>query len=355
MSSNKIKGAAQGFGVLKAPFPYSYYGGKSAIAAEVWARFGAVKTYIEPFFGSGAVWLGCPLDPPPLATVNDINADLCNFWRTLAADPDATAKWADYPVSEIDTHSRGDALFYGADRPVFIERLRGDPDFFDAKRAGWWVWFVCSWIGDLPDPRKGPAVGAGRPHLGRETGVARQLPHLGDAGVGVNRQLPHLGGTGAGMGVNRGSFPAAEPLTGDRLRPYFHALAERFARVRICCGDWARVCGPSVTTVHGMTGVFLDPPYAAPGRASVYGEHEDFKIHTAVREWAIEAGANPLMRVALCGYDEHDGAMPRGWKPWRWKARGGYASQRKTGKNENRAREIIWFSPACLDISPALF
>jgi site-specific DNA-adenine methylase len=40
---------------LKAPFPY--FGGKSRIAAEVWRRFGDVKTYVEPFCGSCAVLL----------------------------------------------------------------------------------------------------------------------------------------------------------------------------------------------------------------------------------------------------------------------------------------------------------
>ena len=43
---------------LKAPFPY--FGGKGRVAGEVWKRFGAVKTYVEPFFGSGAVLLGRP-------------------------------------------------------------------------------------------------------------------------------------------------------------------------------------------------------------------------------------------------------------------------------------------------------
>jgi DNA adenine methylase len=32
---------------MKAPFPY--FGGKSRISAEVWARVGDVARYIEPF------------------------------------------------------------------------------------------------------------------------------------------------------------------------------------------------------------------------------------------------------------------------------------------------------------------
>jgi len=38
---------------LIAPFPY--FGGKRKIASVVWEYLGDPKTYIEPFFGSGAV------------------------------------------------------------------------------------------------------------------------------------------------------------------------------------------------------------------------------------------------------------------------------------------------------------
>jgi DNA adenine methylase len=41
---------------LRAPFPW--FGGKSRAAHLVWAAFGDVPNYVEPFFGSGAVLLG---------------------------------------------------------------------------------------------------------------------------------------------------------------------------------------------------------------------------------------------------------------------------------------------------------
>jgi DNA adenine methylase len=40
---------------LEAPFPW--FGGKRKVASLVWARFGEVVNYVEPFFGSGAVLL----------------------------------------------------------------------------------------------------------------------------------------------------------------------------------------------------------------------------------------------------------------------------------------------------------
>ena len=43
---------------LRAPFPY--FGGKSKIAADVWARLGRPKQYVEPFCGSAAMLLAAP-------------------------------------------------------------------------------------------------------------------------------------------------------------------------------------------------------------------------------------------------------------------------------------------------------
>ena len=51
-------------------------------------------------------------------------------------------------------------------------------------------------------------------------------------------------------------------LAARQIVAYMRELAERLRKVRVCCGDWSRVCGPSVTIKHGITGVFLDPPYA---------------------------------------------------------------------------------------------
>ena len=325
--------------ILKAPFPQ--FGGKSAVAAEVWARFGDVGNFVEPFAGSLAVLMGRP-HPRGIETVNDLNGWLTNFWRALAADPEGVARAADWPVSELDLHSRGDWLFYRAGVDEWVERLRADPDFYDVKSAGWWAWGQSSWIGDNWGRKDCRSI----PHLGNAgQGVNRQLPHLSDAGKGVNRQLPHLGN--AGRGEADLEPPTVTPRTHD-LIAYFRQLAARLRGVRVCCGDWARVCGPSVTTKLGLTGVFLDPPYAAAGRDSVYGEHESFTVAHDVREWAVAQGENPLMRIALCGYDEHDGAMPPGWTRFAWKTSGGYGSQNRRG-NANAERETIFFSPNCLN------
>lgn len=178
-----------------------------------------------------------------------------------------------------------------------VERLRTDPEFFDAKIAGWWVWGCCQWIG------------AGWCHHPEW----QTRPHLGNAGMGVHRpsqQLPHIGD--AGMG---------------EIYDYFAALAERLRRVRVCCGDWSRVCGPTPTIKQGLTGVFLDPPYSreAERKDGLYA-CDSLSVAHDVRTWAIEWGNDKRMRIALCGYDgEH--AMPDSWECVAWKARGGYGSR----------------------------
>jgi hypothetical protein len=319
-------------GIL-APFPW--FGGKRRAASLVWERFGDVPNYVEPFFGSGAVLLN-RTTAPGIETVNDLDGYLANFWRAVQADPETTARWADWPVNENDLSARH--LWLLGQRGALQARLSGDPDYFDAKIAGWWVWGLCSWIGSGWCSGEGPwradETGAlvdtrKLPHLSPGRGINRQLPHLGP-GRGINRQLPHLGNAGQG------------------ILDQFQALSERLRGVRVASGDWSRVLGESVTTNHGMTGVFLDPPYGV-GEAG-YMEDSDTVSHE-VRAWCLDNGANSLLRIAFCGYEGegHDNLVERGWTVEAWKAHGGYGSQSASGENQNRHRERIWFSPACLN------
>jgi site-specific DNA-adenine methylase len=335
---------------MKSPFPW--FGGKSRVADLVWERFGDVQNYVEPFFGSGAVLLERPTEAG-IETVNDLDCMVANFWRALKNNPDAVADAADWPVNEVDQHARH---LWLSSQEEFRERMKTEPDYYDAKIAGWWVWGQCSWIGSGWCSRQLPHLGdAGTgihrklPHLGNAgRGVNRQLPHLGNAGRGVNRQLPHLGN--AGMGVNRQQEFVEDgegiSQTRDALFRYMNDLAGRLRRVRVCCGDWSRVCGPSPTVKLGTTGVFLDPPYL-DGRTDAIYSTDSLTVAHEVREWAIAQGDDRKMRIALCGYEgEHQ--MPESWECVEWKARGGYGSQGDNQARENSAKERIWFSPHCL-------
>lgn len=316
----------------KAPFPY--FGGKSTIAADIWKRFGPdVSNYVEPFAGSMAVLLARPNWTPEqraTETVNDANGFVSNFWRALKHAPDEVAFHADWPVNENDLHARH-AWLVREHIETLGPRLEGDPEYYDVKVAGWWVWGMCCWIGSGFCSGNGPwqAIGG-------------QLVHLGDAGMGVNRQLVHLGN--AGMG---------EAGTGEQgLYAWMQALAERIERVRVCSGDWSRVMGPSVTEKHGTCSVFLDPPYSdEAGRVMGLYATDDGSVAHDVRRWAIEHGDNQQFRIALCGYDsEHGKHMPDGWEAWAWKAHGGFGSQGSGAGRDNAMREVIWFSPHCLNV-----
>mgnify|MGYP001559612213 CR=1 FL=1 len=327
--------------MINAPFPW--FGGKRKVAAEVWSRFGVVDNYVEPFFGSGAVLLKRP-DPQGTETINDLDGYVANFWRAVKHNPEATAEWADWPVSENDLHARHVWLLQ--QRDTLRPRLEGDADFYDAKIAGWWVWGIACWIGGGFCVGNGPWwVNDDRQlvHLGGQgQGVKRPRVHLSTSGQGVNRQLVHLGDSGQGE---------SEAC----LSEWFGRLSERLRSVRVCSGDWSRVCGPSVTFKHGLTGVFLDPPYAdtAERASDLYREDSENVAH-AVREWAVANGMNPFLRIALCGYEgEHQ--MPETWDVFEWSAGTGYGGQ-AAEQSGNGKRERIWFSPACQAVAqPTLF
>lgn len=338
---------------MKAPFPY--FGGKSTIARIVWKRFGDVPNYVEPFFGSGAVLLARPGWTPASAwieTVNDADGFVSNFWRSLQAEPDQVARYADHPVNENDLHARH-AWLVQNHKQTLPARLEGDPEYYDVKVAGWWVWGMSVWIGGGFCSGSGPWQSVDEDgqrqlvYLGDTgQGVQRKRVHLGNAGLGVQRQRVHLG---AGRGVKRQLVHLSDAGQGENgLLEWMRRLSDRLRRVRVCCGDWSRVVGPSVTTTHGLTAVFLDPPYSAEaGRDETIYSVEDLAVAHEVREWAIANGENPLTRIALCGYDaEHK--MPDSWSRFAWKAHGGYAYLGNGRGRENRAREVVWFSPHCL-------
>ncbi len=335
--------------VLKAPYPW--FGGKSTVADLVWQRFGKVRNYCEPFYGSGAVLLGRPTPFEGTETINDKDGYVANFWRAVKSDPEAVAFHADNPVNENDLHARHSWLVER--KQGFSAKLDGDPEFFDAKVAGWWVWGACCWIGSGWCSGKGPWQSVEMPD------GERQLVHLGNAGQGVNRQLVHLGN--AGRGVNRKRVHLGNAGNENEIDVemdyengvfgWMLALAERLKRVRVCCGDWARICGPTPTVKQGLTAVFLDPPYPseADRDEELYIE-EDLSVAHDAAKWAIERGDDKRIRIAFCGY-EGSHLFPASWDCAPWKARGGFGSQAQDGENANAGRERIWFSPHCLGVT----
>ena len=392
---------------LKAPFPW--FGGKRRVSHVVWERFGDVPNYVEPFAGSLAVLLGRP-HAARNETVNDLDCHIANFWRALQAEPDAVAHYADWPVNEADLHARHQWIH---DQEAFRERMHADPHHYDVKVAAWWVWGISAWIGGgwcrEPQNQKKPrtlktSIGIHRSGLNQQrpnlnapgTGVHRGVPdrrrpglappkgmHRGEirecdkkkrpdlkqrGGKGSHRKTPQISGTGwrhQGVADDRlhdKLWQQVPHLSGERmgtnapsvrsagLLDYFNALAARLRRVRVCCGEWIRILGPSPTEHVGITAVFLDPPYGVQTRDKVYNQ-DSLTVAEAYRIWCIEKGVRPKLRIALCGYDgEHNDLELHGWVKTAWKAAGGYGA--RNPDNENAKRERIWFSPHCLNSGP---
>ncbi|MFB1482246.1 DNA adenine methylase [Corallococcus sp. RDP092CA] len=169
---------------LRAPFPW--FGGKSRAAHLVWEAFGDCPNYVEPFAGSLAVMLGRPT-PAGVETVNDRDTYLANFWRAVRLAPEEVAKHADWPVNEADLHARHRWLVGQAE---FRARMRQDPEYFDARIAGWWVWGICQWIGSgwcaQPAWEEQEAAGAEKT-CGIATAEYAKRPMLDKPGRGIHQ------------------------------------------------------------------------------------------------------------------------------------------------------------------------
>jgi len=306
---------------LKSPFPY--FGGKSRVADMVWSALGDVTNYVEPFAGSLAVLLSRP-HAPRIETVNDMDCMISNFWRAVVNDPGAVADHANWPVNEVDLEARH---YWLVTQKENIRDRLGDPEWYDARAAGWWVWGICAWIGGGWCDGTGPWWHDGEKWQKRDR-----------AGRGINRKLPHLGG---GRGINR-------QLPDGGVHAYMAALSTRLHRVRVACGDWSRVCGPSATYKNGLTGVFLDPPYTMENRSRAYS-CDCGNVARDVTKWAVENGDNPKMRIIVAGYDgEHGDLTTAGWRVAAWEANGGYGNQGNGAGRQNANKERLWFSPHCL-------
>lgn len=413
---------------LKAPFPY--FGGKSKAADLVWDRLGNPDNYVEPFAGTLAVLLRRP-ESGRIETVNDRNHYLVNFWRSVQKSPRAVARYADQPVSEADLHARHSFLVNSEQASEFRASLIEDPEFYDVRFAGWWVWGQCCWIGGGWCDNYGSTKDGGRkkqsPSVVRK-GVVRQskqIPDLaGDAGAfggvsasaGHNKRpilatdretrgavtmgspvskSPHLDARGEqrgvasygrpqlgdaydiGRGVNSNRYAGTCRERRQWLVNWMNRLSDRLRLVRVCYGDWHRICDSKTTMDRlGTTGAFLDPPYAkniervqalirgespdsadSTNRANeLYAGDKDQDIDQLVADvnlWCQRWGAKDTVRIVLCGYEgEHDNLQELGWEVVSWKAHGGYVNRNSDNANKNRER--LWVSPGCLT-EPSLF
>ena len=67
--------------------PISYYGGKQNMLSELLPLIPKHESYIEPFFGGGALFFA--KTPSPLEVINDTNQLMINFYRQMVVNFDA--------------------------------------------------------------------------------------------------------------------------------------------------------------------------------------------------------------------------------------------------------------------------
>lgn len=101
-----------------------YPGSKWSLAPQIAGMFGSHYHYVEPYFGSGAVFFS--KEPSPHEVLNDLNGQVVNLWRVLR-DRTEDLSWA------------LEATPWSRDEYAVSDELTGD-DLEDARRFVVRVW-----------------------------------------------------------------------------------------------------------------------------------------------------------------------------------------------------------------------
>ena len=299
---------------IKSPFPY--YGGKSRWAEEVWLQLGHTDVYAEPFAGSLACLLLKP-KPSRREVVCDTNSGLVNAWRSIQHESLETAKWAEACTFHDDLTARHKWLLHYFSENAW--RFAEDPDYYDCKAAGWWLWGMSNWIGgDWCTYSNFGKVKIDRvPHTSNGQGVQQQrMPYDG---------RPAICNTPYGRGL-QASDDDITPIDGynglplrQKIIQWFNQIQKRFRNVIVLNRDWESALTPSVLcqTNNGRSysvTVVLDPPYLTASRSKhlyisdIDGSSSDVAIRSY--KWAVEHG-NKYRIAYFC--HENDFKFPDGW------------------------------------------
>ena len=291
-----------------APFPW--YGGKRRKAAAVWQRFGDdVEVYVEPFAGSLAVLLYRER-AVMREVVCDTDGGICNFWRAIKYDPEQVAHWADYPAIQQDLTARHKWLIAWINDNR--DRLCEDPEYYDARAAGWWVWGISL------------ASGGGSNWCCK-----------------VYDNRPYTQPTSGGQGVSKQRIK----LPYNTLAAWFDTLSKRLECTVVFNKSWESAVTRSVLCQTRRkqynVAIFMDPPYLSKDRDQLYSSDIIKKSDKAAIDswqWAQEHGDR--YRIAYCAH-RGDFDISADW----YIEESSYVSIRKAARKARR--ELIAYSPAC--------
>jgi len=90
--------------------PITYYGGKQKMACHILPLIPEHFTYVEPFFGGGAIFFAKP--PSPTEVVNDINHRLVNFYKVLKYDFEEIERRVDETFHSREQYRESGAAYY---------------------------------------------------------------------------------------------------------------------------------------------------------------------------------------------------------------------------------------------------
>ena len=298
--------------------PFIWFGGKRRWAPEVWQRFGRPDRYLEPFAGSLAILLARPKPIKGLEIVSDLDGFICNFWRSIRADPDKVAYHADYPTIHQDLEARHRCVLKWRKKKAL--KLSKDPDFHDCKIAGYWAWGVSL------------SITGGWQQSKVYKGIPAVMPDGGGRGVSRLRGMP--------PGATKRDLDLVD---GSRLRSWFGALSTRLSKVEVLNRDWRSFRSPTLlgdikSSGEILTAVFLDPPYKGYNEG-MYGATDGVDAATDSYEWAVEHGER--YRIAYCCH-EGDFEVPAGWESSTMTFSGIRDPERRAETND-----CVMFSPAC--------
>jgi DNA adenine methylase len=265
--------------------PINYHGSKGRLAPWIASLLPAHRTYLEPFFGSGAVLFAKP--PSPTEIVNDLDANVTTFFKVLRERPDELAR-----ACRLTPYARAEFTVADLTDPTVTE-------LDEVERARRFFVRINQSVGKTTRASTGWAV------------------------------APHTGGHD-----HAHKFAA---LT-DRLV----ACAERLRRVHIEQRPAVEVIARFATS---NAVVYADPPYLAATRSSLTRRRgADYAVEYATeaqhRELAAVLRVTPAV-VLLSGYpsDLYE-ELYGDW--WRLKRSVDRPSSHTTGGRGPRAVEVIW-------------
>lgn len=109
--------------------PISYWGGKQNLCTKILELIPEHNTYVEPFFGGGAVFFG--KQRSGVEVINDTNKEVINFYRVVQNDFSSLEKEIRVTLHSRDLHRKASVIYNNGDM------------FSELKRA-WAFWTLAS-------------------------------------------------------------------------------------------------------------------------------------------------------------------------------------------------------------------